>query len=215
MKIQKIFENYFLSWFTRPEFNYDQLLNGQNTIEPVPLPGKFDWGMALGYYKEEETEKRTTLGEFLCRFKYYQDEKCGRKLSEYLNNFLENNPLDYKIDITTIVPVTLTGRICRPMEFILSHSGCKVPGEFVPELLKRKKIRGQAKDIHYAWRKRELVRGMFKVNENYNIPDKNILIFDDIYDSGATLNECTRILKNAGANDVFVITLVLTRRGQD
>ncbi len=215
MNVREIFENYFLSWFTKPEFDYDQLLNKQNITEAVPLPGKFDWGMALGYHKEKETEKRTVLGEFLCRFKYYQDEKCGRILSGFLKNFLKNNPLEYNVDITTVVPVTLAGRAFRTMEFILSHTGGKLPGDFVPELLIRKRITGQMKEIGDSRKKKEIMRGMYRINENIKIRDKNILIFDDIYDSGATLNECTRILKKAGANDVLAITLVLTRRGQD
>ncbi len=214
MDFRKTVENYLFSWLTRPEFDYERLLNNQDIIESVALAGEFDWGVALGYYKEEKNEKHTLLGEFLCRFKYNRDKKCGLVLSEFLSNFLENNRLEYDIDLTTIVPMTLTERPFGIMEFILSHPDIQIPGKFVPGLLIRKKITGQAKDIRGAWRKREVVRGLYKIKENFEIIDKNILIFDDIFDSGATLNECTRILKNAGANNVLAITLVLTRRGQ-
>ncbi len=215
MDFKKIVENYLFSWLTRPEFDYERLLNNQDITESVPLAGIFDWGVALGYYKEEKTEKHTLLGEFLCRFKYNEDEKCGHVLSSFLDNFLKNNRLEYDIDLTTIVPITITERTFKIMEFILSQPDIQVPGNFVPGLLIRKKITGQAKDIRGAWRKREVVRGLYKIKENFEIRDKNILIFDDIYDSGATLNECTRILKSAGAKNVLAITLVLTRRGQD
>jgi predicted amidophosphoribosyltransferase len=215
MNVRDKFEKYFLSWFIRPEFDYDLLVKEKNPDEYVPLSGKFDWGLALDYYKKGNNEERTLLGECLYRFKYNHDEKCGQVLSELLKRFLENNQPEYDIDLTTIVPVTLTGRLFRIMEYILSQPGFPVPGDLIPGLLIRKKIIGQAKEIRGAWRKKEVVRGLYKINENFEVSEKNILIFDDIYDSGATLNECTRILKNAGANNVRAITLVLTRRGQN
>jgi len=215
MSIRNIFENYFLSWFKKPEFDYDRLLVEQDKIAPLPLTGKFDWGVALDYYKEENSNTHTLLSEYLYRFKYNQDEKCGQILSTVLKIFLDNNPMEYNIDLTTFVPVTVTGRIFRIMEYILTRPDIRLPGSFIPRLLMRRKVVGQAKDIQGAWRKREVIRDIYKINENFEFRDKNILIFDDIYDSGATLDECTRILKNAGANNILAITLVLTRRGQD
>ncbi len=39
---------------------------------------------------------------------------------------------------------------------------------------------------------------------------KNILLIDDVYTSGATVNECARILKKQGAREVDVLTLART-----
>ena len=39
---------------------------------------------------------------------------------------------------------------------------------------------------------------------------KNILIVDDIYTTGTTLDECARALKKAGASKVFVLCLART-----
>jgi predicted amidophosphoribosyltransferase len=34
----------------------------------------------------------------------------------------------------------------------------------------------------------------------------NILLVDDIYTTGSTVNECSKVLKGAGAAKVYVIT---------
>ncbi len=39
------------------------------------------------------------------------------------------------------------------------------------------------------------------------IKDKNLLLIDDVYTSGATLNACTKALKKNGTKSVFVLTL--------
>lgn len=39
------------------------------------------------------------------------------------------------------------------------------------------------------------------------IKGKNLLLIDDVYTSGATLNACTKALKQSGAKSVFVLTL--------
>lgn len=39
------------------------------------------------------------------------------------------------------------------------------------------------------------------------ISNKNILIIDDIYTTGATIAECSRVLKTAGANEIYSLTL--------
>ena len=51
------------------------------------------------------------------------------------------------------------------------------------------------------------IRGAFSVKLSYNIGKyKNILLVDDIYTTGSTVNECSKLLKDAGAAKVYVIT---------
>lgn len=45
-----------------------------------------------------------------------------------------------------------------------------------------------------------------------DIHGKNVLLIDDVFTSGATLNECARTLKNAGATRVFVLTVARVTR---
>jgi ComF family protein len=46
----------------------------------------------------------------------------------------------------------------------------------------------------------------FEVRNNKHIKGKNILLLDDVYTTGSTSRECTRVLLGAGASRVSVIT---------
>ena len=55
--------------------------------------------------------------------------------------------------------------------------------------------------------RKENVIGVYCIKNEYKIIDKKILLLDDIYTTGSTVNECSRILKTAGAKKVDVITI--------
>lgn len=51
------------------------------------------------------------------------------------------------------------------------------------------------------------ISGAFSVKLSYNnCKYMNILLIDDIYTTGSTVNECSKVLKSAGAEKVYVIT---------
>ena len=41
------------------------------------------------------------------------------------------------------------------------------------------------------------------------IQQKSVLIFDDIYTTGSTVNECSRVIKVAGAKGIAVLTIAV------
>lgn len=50
-------------------------------------------------------------------------------------------------------------------------------------------------------------KGSFKVNSKYKRIPSRVVLVDDVVTTGATLNECARILKKEGVKEVYVITL--------
>lgn len=51
------------------------------------------------------------------------------------------------------------------------------------------------------------IKDVFKITDNKTIKNMKILIFDDIYTTGSTANECARILKESGAKKIGVLTI--------
>lgn len=52
----------------------------------------------------------------------------------------------------------------------------------------------------------ENVSGAFRVKKEENVRGKTILIIDDVYTTGATLDACALALKAAGAGRVEILT---------
>jgi ComF family protein len=55
--------------------------------------------------------------------------------------------------------------------------------------------------------RRKNMRGAFALNPDRSVRDRSILLVDDVYTSGATVNECSRTLMKNGAKEVCVLTL--------
>ena len=53
------------------------------------------------------------------------------------------------------------------------------------------------------------VAGAFAVRRGHNFAGRNICLVDDIKTTGATLNECAKTLKEAGASKVFALVLAV------
>ncbi len=53
----------------------------------------------------------------------------------------------------------------------------------------------------------EDIKGAFKIKDPRVVKDRSVLIVDDVFTTGATANECSRVLKEAGAGPVEVFTL--------
>ncbi|WP_026506892.1 ComF family protein [Butyrivibrio sp. MC2013] len=116
------------------------------------------------------------------------------------------------LDADLIVPVPLHARRMRTRGYnqaaLLGRALSKRTGIACSEALARR-VRNTApqKLLTAAGRRRNL-SGAFKLSGN-DVKLKKIIIIDDIYTTGATVNELAKELKKAGASKVYVITLAI------
>ena len=85
---------------------------------------------------------------------------------------------------------------------IAKHTSLQIENKI---LLKRKNIISQSKLKKYQ--RKENVKNAFFAKNIEKILNKRILLFDDIYTTGSTINECSKVLKNAGAKKIGVLTI--------
>ena len=55
--------------------------------------------------------------------------------------------------------------------------------------------------------RQENIQGVYEIRNKERLKEKNIVLFDDIYTTGSTVNECCKILKQAEPKTLSVITL--------
>lgn len=59
------------------------------------------------------------------------------------------------------------------------------------------------------------VQNVYKVKNSDLIQGHSLILVDDIFTTGSTVNECSRVLKNAGATKIIVMTVMYTRLKRD
>ena len=66
-------------------------------------------------------------------------------------------------------------------------------------------------DDHKTWvaKRAANVAGAFAVSDGHDFAGRTVCLVDDIKTTGATLNECARILKESGASKVFALVLAV------
>jgi ComF family protein len=146
--------------------------------------------------------------DMLHKFKYHGKLKLGEILSNIL---VENLPADLDAP-DLVIPVPLYVDRLRKREYnqsvILGIDLCKHLGVSIdPTVLKRIRDTKPQFEIKSDNEKIENVRGAFFVKDFDKIKGKTVLLLDDIFTTGSTVNECARVLLRSGAARVQVLTL--------
>jgi predicted amidophosphoribosyltransferase len=66
------------------------------------------------------------------------------------------------------------------------------------------------KELTSLAKKRANVRGAFRIARCEAVKGQSLLILDDLYDSGITLNEVCQTVRKAGAKAVYALALTRT-----
>jgi len=141
--------------------------------------------------------------------------KNGRTELDSVLGFLANSALQgsgFSSDIELFVPVPLhwTRRLLRGynQSHILAGKLLGQKAKISTDLIRIRRTRSQPAMVSSAARKRN-VAGAFAVRRGHNFNGRSICLVDDIKTTGATLNECTKTLKQAGASKVFALVLAV------
>jgi competence protein ComFC len=137
-----------------------------------------------------------------------------KRLCKHISKLAIKEIIQYKniIDIITSVPINRKKRFDRGFnqsELIAKDIAKKLNKVYLSCLKEKYHFKTQRK---LGFRDRFLnILDRYEVqnakrNKKY-IQDKKVLIIDDVFTTGATINECARILKSFGADRVYSLTI--------
>jgi ComF family protein len=143
------------------------------------------------------------------QFKYGRNITTGAALASFLANF-DFADMDLGI-FDVVIPVPLHIKRLRERGFnqslILARALGEKHGINVDfSLLKRRKLTLTQTGLNKKEREKN-ISGAFVVNLPERIRGRNFILVDDVYTTGATINECAKTLVKAGASQVAVLTL--------
>ncbi len=116
---------------------------------------------------------------------------------------------DDKIDIITSVPMNRKKLIRRGynQSKLLARGVSRVTGLKYLDILKESRNFTKQRDLNSSGRFINVIDRYETVNNN-KFRGKAVLLIDDVFTTGATINECSRKLIFSGAAKVFSITVV-------
>lgn len=158
------------------------------------------------YYKD-------TLVHAIHRFKNGDMPFIANKLGDDVFECISEHYLDLSFDMITFVPLRNfheRKRGFNQSELLANRVSKQMNAPVVPLL---KKVRNTGVQHHKSATERKAdIFGAYDVEDDYknSLDGKIILLIDDVKTTGATLNECAKMLKIYGAEAVYCAAVAVT-----
>ena len=172
----------------------------------LKTPPLFRHARAWAYYQYGEAPLQP-VSEAIQQFKYHRNMSVGKLLAQLAATHFPFVEAQYDV----IIPIPLHLDRLRWRGFNQSLLLARSIGQthrlhVDPFLLERSRPTVPQTQLKERER-RENVKGAFTVTIPEQIQERQVLLVDDVYTSGATAEECTKALIHAGAQSVDVFTL--------
>jgi len=169
-------------------------------------PPAFGTARAAAIYDASDPADQP-LKSVLQRYKYNRDVGLAAPLARLLQ---QRCPLDVaKYDVVMPVPLHLTRLRWRGFNqaLLLARRIARQHGRRVdPFSLERSRATQPQVELDERERRHNVARA-FRVSHPDKVRDRRVLLVDDVYTTGSTVNECSRVLLKAGARSVDVLVL--------
>lgn len=154
--------------------------------------------------------KYTEIGNHLYKLKYWRDLSRFLTIADEAAKFLDGKP-EWRIDLIIPIPPSDMTREFQFVQELAREIGSIRNLTVETTTLKKLKSTPELKGIRDPGQRREILRDAFGIASN-SLDGKNVLLFDDLFRSGETLNAVCDIIKNKGnAKNVYVLTITKTR----
>ena len=192
-------------------------------IKPRTLRGPWAAGFALDLHTARSTflgynayghpefdTKRTPLGDLVFRLKNRGDRDAIDPIVDTVARFLRDwRP---KIDAIVPVPPSNTARKRQPVIEVANVLSTRTGIPLFTSCVSKVRSTAQLKDVFERAKRDAILANAFAVDSEQT-QGRSLLLFDDLYRSGATAGAITRLLTEEGqASAVYLLTLTQTRK---
>lgn len=192
-------------------------------IHPQKIEGRWKHGIALDFHTTSSTPigyneaghmqfetVRPEIAQLLYQLKYLRDQSAAERIIAAAARYLRPHLAKFEI----IIPVPpSTERAVQPV-IVLGRGIGAALGVPVVECITTTRSTTQLKDVTDPAERQKLVAGLYAVAATHTV-GKSVLLFDDLFRSGTTMNAITDVLMQQGkATVVRALTITKTRSNQ-
>lgn len=159
--------------------------------------------------------KKSDFEKIIHHLKYSGMKDLGIFLGEHLAGYvkLEIEEQKESYDIITPVPLHKTKireRGYNQSEYLVKGLSKNLNIAFLQDAIIRKHYTKSQTKLTLIEREKN-VKDAFTLNRDVEskLKNKNVILVDDVITTGATVNECIKVLKTAGANKIFTGSLAM------
>ena len=191
-------------------------------IKAMKIPGKWREGYALDFHTIRSEflgydgfghpmfdTHRSEIGELLYKLKYQSDRSVVNTLVEIAADFIVSwNPT---LNLLVPTPPSRPRRTYQPVLEIAKSLSQRISVPLCVDCIKKVKDTRELKNVYDYDERIQLLENAFSINSS-KLKGQNVLLFDDLYRSGATLNAITgAVYEQVEGCTIYVLALTKTR----
>jgi len=191
-------------------------------INPMKIPGNWSEGYVLDFHTIRSDflghdefghpmfdTQRSEMGELLYRLKYKSDRTVLNAIVNTVANFVHS----WIPAVSAILPVppSRQGRVSQPVLEIANGVSNRLKIAVSNDCIVKVKDTPELKNVYNYSERLRLLEDAYVIDASSFI-DRDVLLFDDLYRSGATLNAMACALYPSGKSaNVYALALTRTR----
>lgn len=156
-----------------------------------------------------ERDNVSSLGRLLRSYKYSGREESGPVLAGWLAQVVGGAPWLDRVEAIVAVPTHWRHRLTRPLYAAEALAAVVAKRTALPQAPVLTRVKAGPHQIGLSYTDRaDNVRGAFAIRRGVSLKDARLLLIDDVKTTGATIDECAKVLRRGGAAEVYAAVVV-------
>jgi ComF family protein len=144
------------------------------------------------------------LGSLVRAYKYHGREDVEPLIGGWLVDVVNASPWRRRVQAIVSAPTYWKRRLGRPFHAAEMLGSFLARQTRLPHLPILRRVQGGPHQIGLSYTARVAnVKGAFAIRKGVTLRDARLLLVDDVKTTGATLEECAKVLRKGGATEVY------------